>query len=109
MTHDLLKSILDRLKAEVVRIEVTDLKENTFYALLHLKVKNERFTIDSRPSDAIAIALRTQAPIFVEESVIQRAAKVDLGEKGGKVVTETTDWEDLLEGLSPDDFGKYKM
>jgi bifunctional DNase/RNase len=109
MTHDLLKNILDQLGAEVVKIEVTDLKENTFYAVLHVKVKNQKFAIDSRPSDAIAIALRTQAPIFVEESVIERAAKVDLGEKGGKVVTDTTDWEDLLEGLSPDDFGKYKM
>ena len=109
MTHDLLKNILDRLKAEVIKIEVNDLKDNTFYALLHIKVKNEKFTIDSRPSDAIAIALRTGAPIFVEESVIKRAAKVDFQQKGDKVVTDTTDLEDLLEGLSQDDFGKYKM
>lgn len=109
MTHDLLKNILDKLKAEVVKIEVNDLKENTFYAVLHLKAKGEKFTIDSRPSDAIAIALRTGAPIFVEESVIKRAAKVDFAQKGDKVVTDTTEWEDLLEGLSQDDFGKYKM
>jgi hypothetical protein len=66
--------------------------------------------IDARPSDAIAIALRTGAPIFVEESVIQRSAKVDLTtQKGDKVVTESSDWEDILENLSQDDFGKYKM
>ncbi len=109
MTHDLLKNILDRLKAEVVKIEITDLKENTFYAILHLKAGGEKFEIDSRPSDAIAIALRTGASVFVEESVIKRAAKVDFAQKGDKVVTDTTEWEDLLEGLSQDDFGKYKM
>ncbi|MBA4417888.1 MAG: hypothetical protein C0392_08260 [Syntrophus sp. (in: bacteria)] len=109
MTHDLLKNILDKLGAEVVRIEVSDLKDNTFYALLHVKMKNEKFVIDSRPSDAIAIALRTGASIFVEENVIKRAAKVDLNQKGDKVVTDTNDWEDILENLSQDDFGKYKM
>ncbi|HEY3278062.1 MAG TPA: bifunctional nuclease family protein [Syntrophorhabdaceae bacterium] len=109
MTHDLLKNLLDKLKAEVVKIEVNDLKENTFYAVLHVKAEGEKFTMDSRPSDAIAIALRTGAPIFVEESVIKRAAKVEFTQKGDKVVTDTTEWEDLLEGLSQDDFGKYKM
>ena len=77
--------------------------------MLHLDVDNRRLVIDSRPSDAIAIALRTNAPIFVEESVIKRSAKVDLSTKGDKVVTESSDWEDILENLSPDDFGKYKM
>ncbi len=109
MTHDLLKNILDRLHAEVIKIEVNDLKENTFYALLHVRVGNETFTIDSRPSDAIAIALRTGASIFVEEGVIKRAAKVEATQKGDKVVTDTTEWEELLEGLSQEDFGKYKM
>ena len=109
MTHDLLKNILDRLGAEIIRIEVNDLKDSTFYALLHIKANNEKFVIDSRPSDAIAIALRTGASIFVEESVIKRAAKVDLNQKGDKVVTDTNDWEDILENLSQDDFGKYKM
>ncbi len=109
MTHDLLKNILDSLHAKVVRIEVTDLKDNTYYALLHIEVNKKRFTIDARPSDAIAIAIRTGASIFVEESVIQRSAKVDLAQKGDKVVTDTTEWEDILENLSQDDFGKYKM
>ena len=109
MTHDLVKNILDKLGVKIVRIEVNDLKDNTYYALLHLEVDNSRLVIDSRPSDAIAIALRTNAPIFVEESVIKKSAKVDLTTKGDKVVTESNDWEDILENLSPDDFGKYKM
>ena len=109
MTHDLLKNILDNLDANVIRIEVNDLKDNTYYALLHLEVNKKRFTVDARPSDAIAIAIRTEAPIFVEESVIHRSAKVDLAQKGDKVITDTSEWEDILENLSQDDFGKYKM
>jgi len=109
MTHDLLKNILDELGAKIIKIEVTDLKDNTYYALLHMEVNKKRLVIDSRPSDAIAIALRTGASIFVEESVIKRAAKIDLSQKSGKVVTDTNEWEDILENLSSDDFGKYKM
>ena len=109
MTHDLLKNILDELGAKVVKIEVNDLKDNTYYALLHMEVNKKRLVIDSRPSDAIAIALRTGASIFVDESVIKRAAKIDLSQKSGKVVTDTNEWEDILENLSSDDFGKYKM
>ncbi len=109
MTHDLLKNILDGLGVKVLRIEVNDLKENTYYALLHLEVDGKRLVIDSRPSDAIAIAIRTNATILVEETVIKRSAKVEFAQKGDKVVTDTTEWEDILENLSSDDFGKYKM
>lgn len=109
MTHDLLKNILDQLGIKVIKIEVNDLKDNTYYALIHMDVNNKRLTIDARPSDALAIALRTGASIFVEESVIQRSAKVDLSQKGDKVVMDTTEWEEILENLSQDDFGKYKM
>jgi hypothetical protein len=109
MTHDLLKNILDGLGVKVLRIEVNDLKENTYYALLHLEVDGKRLVIDSRPSDAIAIAIRTNATILVEEAVIKKSAKVEFAQKGDKVVTEATEWEDILENLSSDDFGKYKM
>lgn len=109
MTHDLLKNILDNLGVTLVKIEVNDLRDNTYFALLHLDVEGKRLVIDSRPSDAIAIALRTGAPIFVEEAVIMKSSKVDLSKKGDKVVTDTTEWEDILENLSQDDFGKYKM
>jgi uncharacterized protein len=94
---------------KVIKIEVNDLKDNTYYALIHFNVNKKRLVIDSRPSDAIAIALRTAAPIYVEEAVISKSAKVDFTTKGDKVVTDTTEWEDILENLSPDDFGKYKM
>jgi hypothetical protein len=109
MTHDLLKNILDEVGVKIVKIEINDLKDNTYFALLHLEVNKKRLVIDSRPSDAIAIALRTGASIFVDESVIKKAAKIDLSKKGGKVVTDTSEWEDILENLSSDDFGKYKM
>jgi hypothetical protein len=109
MTHDLLKNILDEVGVKIVKIEVNDLKDNTYFALLHLEMNKKRLVIDSRPSDAIAIALRTGASIFVDESVIKKAAKIDLSKKGGKVVTDTSEWEDILENLSSDDFGKYKM
>jgi bifunctional DNase/RNase len=109
MTHDLLKNILDEVGVKIVKIEVNDLKDNTYFALLHLEVNKKRLVIDSRPSDAIAIALRTGASIFVDEGVIKKAAKIDLSKKGSKVVTDTSEWEDILENLSSDDFGKYKM
>jgi bifunctional DNase/RNase len=109
MTHDLLKNILDSLDVKVIRIEVNDLKDNTYFAIIYLEVEDKRLTIDARPSDAIALALRVNASIFVEESVIKKSAKVDLSKKGDKVVTDQTEWEDILENMSSDDFGKYKM
>ena len=70
LTHDLLRNVIDALDGSVEKVVVSDLKENTFYALIHLRVREELVAIDARPSDAIALALRTRAPIFVEESVI---------------------------------------
>ncbi len=104
MTHDLLKSVLDNLHAVVERIVVCDLKENTFYATIYVRVDGDRIPIDARPSDAIALALRTGSPIFVEESVILNAKSVES-------TRETMDSDRLqkwLEGLSDDDLGKYK-
>ena len=104
MTHDLLKSVLDNLHAVVERIVVSDLKENTFYATIYVRVDGEKIPIDARPSDAIALALRTGSPIFVEESVILNAKTVES-------TRETMDSDRLqkwLEGLSDDDLGKYK-
>jgi uncharacterized protein len=109
MTHDLLKNVLDHLGVKVLRIEVNDLKDNTYFALIHLEVNDQRLVIDARPSDAIAIALRVNASIFVDENVIKKSAKVELSKKEDKVVVDTGEWEEILENLSPDDFGKYKM
>ncbi|MGH9411351.1 MAG: bifunctional nuclease family protein [Vicinamibacterales bacterium] len=105
MTHDLLRNVIRDLRAQIEKIVVSDLKDNTFYALIHLRVDGEVVAIDARPSYAIALALRARAPIFVEEAVIDSAKTADL-------VPEKGDSERLqrwLENLDPDDLGKYKM
>src|SRR5881396_1846728 len=105
MTHDLLRNIIQDLRASVQKIVVCDLQENTFYALIYLTVNGDTVAIDARPSDAIALALRTRAPIYVEDSVIDHAKTVDF-------TTEKADADQLhkwLESLDPDDLGKYKM
>jgi bifunctional DNase/RNase len=106
MTHDLLKNIIDDLSAQVERIVVTELKENTFYALIHLRTNGHSIEVDARPSDAIALALRTRSPIFVEEAVIQNARSVESSREPSMDVTRLQKW---LEGLSEDELGKYKM
>jgi len=105
MTHDLLRNIITDLDGQVDRIVVSDLKDNTFFALIHLTMKGEGIAVDARPSDAIALALRTRAPILVEESVIDNAKTVDFGSEridGDKV-------QKWLEGLDPTELPKYKM
>ena len=105
MTHDLLHNVIRDLKASVEKVVVCDLQENTFYALIYLSLNGDTLAIDARPSDAIALALRTRAPIFVEEEVIDHAKTVDFS-------SEKTDADRLqkwLESLDPDDLGKYKM
>jgi bifunctional DNase/RNase len=105
MTHDLLKNILLHLDATVEKIVVTDLQENTFFATIFLDMQGNRVTIDSRPSDAIALALRTDAPIFVSQDVINNSTNISLDQ-------ENLDPEDVkkwLENLNPEDLGKYKM
>jgi uncharacterized protein len=105
MTHDLIKNLLDTLRVTVIKTEVTELRENTFFAIIHLDMDGTHFAIDARPSDAIALALRTDVPIYVHEEVIKKSRKIDLHqEKEGAEVLD-----DLLEGLSSKDFGKYKM
>lgn len=100
MTHDLIHSILKQLDSQVMKVVVNDLKENTYYALIYLNRKGEEIVIDSRPSDAIAIALAVDAPIFVSENVIEKARTIDME----KEEDQLKEW---LENLNPDDF-KYK-
>jgi bifunctional DNase/RNase len=105
LTHDLLRSVFAHFQAEVHRIEISDLRENTFFARIHLRHNGTESTIDARPSDAIALALRVEAPIFVRRDVLERAKAVDLA-------TQATDEEKLkewLEELNPDELGKYTM
>jgi len=119
MTHDLLKNVLEALGGKLTRIVVCDLKENTFYATLVVLMKDTRVEIDSRPSDAIALALRAGADIYVAQKVIDSSQHVDLtalkeamqeessGEEGEKKKKDK--WTEILENLRPEDFGKYKM
>jgi hypothetical protein len=105
MTHDLLKNVIDDLRGHVDRIVVCELKENTFYARIHMTSQGRAFEIDARPSDAIALALRTRSPIFVEEDVITNARSVETS-KENMDLGRLQKW---LEGLSDDELGKYKM
>jgi len=105
MTHDLLKNVIQDLRGRIEKIVVSDLKENTFYALIYLTVGGEVMAVDARPSDAIALALRARAPIFVEEKVIDHAKTADIVPDKG----ETERLQKWLESLDPDDMGKYKM
>jgi bifunctional DNase/RNase len=105
MTHDLLRNVIQDLKASVQKIVVYDLQENTFYALIYLSLDGSTVAVDARPSDAIALALRTRAPIFVEDTVIDNAKTIDFS-------SEKTDADRLhewLDSLDPEDLGKYKM
>ncbi len=105
MTHDLIKNILDGLGANVQQVVVNDLKDNTFFAVIEISVNGNLVNIDSRPSDAIALALRVNAPIFVTEKVVTKAKSIEVSEEK----EESDRWREWLENLKPEDFGKYKM
>jgi len=105
MTHDLIKNILDGLGATVQQIVVNDLKDNTFFAVIEVSYNGNTVNIDARPSDAIALALRVNAPILVTEKVVSKAKSMDIAEEK----EETDRWKEWLENLKPEDFGKYKM
>lgn len=122
MTHDLLRNLIDQLGAKIVYIVVNDLSNDTFFARIVLDVNGDTMEVDSRPSDAIALAVRAEAPIFAEESVLDRAGVV-LDEEGqagdgegeglGKVIDEAElerlgAFKDFIEGLDLDDFDERK-
>ena len=113
MTHDLLKNIMDLMDASVTKVEVCDLRDNTYFALIYLLRDGREVSIDARPSDAIAIALRSGAPIYVDEKVIEKSGMPDSPDSDdAEVVDESEEgqkWADYLKNLSPDDFGKYKV
>jgi len=109
MTHDLLKNMMDIVEVEVLRVEVCDLKDNTYYALIHFRHGGNELSIDARPSDALALSLRTKAPIFVAEEVIQNSSQIDLKAEPQDKSEKGKKWQEILENLNPEDFGKYKM
>jgi bifunctional DNase/RNase len=113
MTHDLLKSVLAEMGGSVESIEITDLKENTYYALIYLKVGGRELAIDSRPSDAIALALRTKSPIYVAKTVLEASSILQQTEEGKEPHVANVSnvskekWAEILEKMTPEDF-KYK-
>jgi bifunctional DNase/RNase len=108
MTHDLLRNMIEELNASVTRIVINDLKDATFFAQIRLLIRGaggEKFMeIDARPSDAIALALRTEAPIYVAQSVLDQAQTIT--PDGEDMEEKTKAW---FENLPPEDLGKYKM
>ncbi len=109
MTHDLFKNFSDIINISVSRVEVCDLKDSTFYARIFFESGERSFDMDARPSDAIALALRFNAPIFVDDKVIEKSAA---SQDGGEAIDQSEEgkkWAEYLENLNPEDFGKYKV
>ena len=106
MTHDLVTDMLTQLEVQVVRIAVTELRENTFYAEITVQQNGSEIQIDSRPSDAIALAVRAEAPIFVADDVIEESAIEFEGEEVSEedLETEVRKFRSFLENVTPDEF-----
>lgn len=106
MTHDLMRDLIGHLNAHLERIVITEIKDDTFHAVLWLRQGDDPVTIDARPSDAIALALRADCPIFVSENVMQTAKLNTSGPPEGPSAEQLRTW---LEGLNDEDLGRYKM
>jgi bifunctional DNase/RNase len=105
MTHDLLRNIIREVSGNVVQVVINNLQENTFYAQIHLRLDGKSFTIDSRPSDAIALALRMGAPVLVEETVLEKSRAND-DASDAQNAERLRKW---LEEADPESLSKYKM
>jgi len=103
LTHDLLRTVIEILNGKVSRVVIDDLKDNVFYAKIFIKLGRKTVEIDSRPSDAIALALRTQSPIYINEEVIVKMQKEEVKP------SRSEDVKTLLESIDLEEFGKYKM
>jgi bifunctional DNase/RNase len=109
MTHDLFKTFVENVDMAVSKVEVCDLKDNTFYAKIYFVSEEKSFNIDARPSDAIAIALRFDAPIYVADKIFDQSLMVEGDYEVLNKSEEGKKWAEYLENLSPEDFGKYKI
>lgn len=109
MTHDLLKDMLGHLSISVTRVEVNDLKDNVYYATIHMNSNGNSVVIDARPSDAIALALRMKSPIYVDTRVLDKSKQLDLAKEAGDKGAGSKELLEVLDQLAPDEFGKYKM
>ena len=104
MTHDLLKHMIEALGGTVTEVHITDVRDGTFYALVYLSANGDQVAVDSRPSDALALALRTRAPVYVAEHVLADTRPLE-----APTSQDTERLQHLLESLDPDEMGKYKM
>lgn len=109
MTHDLFVEALNTFRLSLERVEIYDLSDNTFYARLVLKSGKQEAMLDARPSDAIALALRTKSVIYIAKHVVEKSRSVDMTVQVSDKQSEEQTWAEILENLSPEDFGKYKM
>jgi len=111
MTHDLLRNLIADLGGVVESVEVTDLRDNTYYAAIYLQAGSKQLVVDSRPSDAISLALRTKSPIFVAKKVLEASSILQQTEESAEQNLSNVSrdkWAEILEKMSPEDF-KYKM
>ncbi len=128
ITHDLFVDALNRLNAKVSRVEITDLKDNTYFAKVVIEAGGREFELDSRPSDAVSLSVRFDAPVYMAQQVFE-AAKIPLADEGDSETTDEADepeaeaaeekvkfddsnkdkWAELLEKLKPENLSKYKM
>jgi bifunctional DNase/RNase len=106
MTHDLTRNLIHHLNSQLERVVITELKDDTFFAVLWLRQGDESISIDARPSDAVALALRADCPIYVSEQVMQTARLNTTGPPEGPTAEQLRGW---LEGLNDEDLGRYKM
>jgi hypothetical protein len=106
MTHDLAKNLMRHMNGQLDKVVITELRDDTFFAVLWIRQNGELITLDARPSDAIALALRSDCPIFVSEQVMQSAKLNTAGPPEGPTAEELRGW---LEGLNDEDLGRYKM
>jgi hypothetical protein len=106
MTHDLTRNLMRSMNGQLEKIVITELRDDTFFAVLWIRQDEELITMDARPSDAIALALRADCPIFVSEQVMQSAKLNMAGPPDGPTAEELRGW---LEGLNDEDLGRYKM
>jgi bifunctional DNase/RNase len=109
MTHDLMKHMLHEMGVTVGKVEITDLTNNTFFAKIWLNKDGKNIPMDCRPSDAIALALRMKSDIFVAKEVMEKSRRIDLTQESAQGKMKEQKWAEILENLSPEDFGKYKM
>lgn len=109
MIHDLFRNFAEMVGADILYIEICDLRNNTYFAKIHFQLAGLEYALDARPSDAMAIALRTQAPILIDDTVFEKAKPPEESVEALDDSEEGKKWAEYLKKLSPEDFGKYKV